>query len=89
MDRLYTLLTTVFEAGVAEGLRNIGMHSGEITQREAFRVYGTWFREAVQNGRIKPCRYNGSKNCTKWYKVRDILALKGKDELAAYLLETR
>ena len=87
MDTLAALIKTSFEAGLAEGLRVTGAHSGEITQREALRTYGSYFRNAVADGRLKPSRLGHGDRPCKWFRVSDILQLKARDEAAAHLLK--
>ena len=53
---LQTLMTTCISIGTAETLVTLGIHSGEISMRKARDVYGKWFIDAVNNGRLFPCR---------------------------------
>lgn len=62
--------------GVAEGLRQAGYTSGEISERKARMTYGSWFTEAVAAGKIKPVRIGYGKTATRHYLVTDILAYK-------------
>ena len=62
--------------GVAEGLRQIGAVSGEISERQARKTYGSWFTDAVAAGHIKPVRIGYGKTATRHYLVTDILAYK-------------
>lgn len=59
---------------VAEVLRQLGMSSGEISERQARKVYGKPFVEAVAAGRIRPVRVGAGKTATKHYRIADILA---------------
>jgi hypothetical protein len=66
---------TKFEAQmlVTETLRQLGLTSGEITERQAKRTYGKPFTDAVAAGKIKPVRIGYGKTATKHYRVLDIL----------------
>ena len=85
MDAQEIFIQTCMEMGAAEVLRTLGLHSGEITQRDALRTYGTYFRDAVADGRIKPCRYGNGARPAKYFRVKDILMLKAKDSAPAEL----
>ena len=54
--------------------------------RKARDVYGKWFVDAVNNGRIFPCRVEDGRTGTKWFKVSEILALKADDIARAELI---
>ena len=83
---LQTLMTTCISIGTAQTLVLMGVHSGEISMRKARDVYGKWFIDAVNGGRIFPCRVEDGKTGTKWFKVTDILALKADDIARAELI---
>ena len=83
---LQTLMTTCISIGTAETLVTLGIHSGEISMRKARDVYGKWFIDAVNNGRLFPCRVEDGRTGTKWFKVTDILALKADDLARAELI---
>lgn len=84
----YQARQDLVSAGVAEALRALGVSSGEISQAQARQLYGKWFREAVDEGRLRPCRVGTGKTSTKWFRVSDILTLKSADaERAAIQLE--
>ena len=59
---------------VAEVLRQMGVSSGEISERQARKIYGKPFVDAVAAGRIRPVRIGAGKTATKHYRVIDILA---------------
>lgn len=88
LEALEALIKDATATGVAETLRQLGKHSGEITQREAIATYGVWFRKAVTDGRLQPCRLGEGARPCKWYRVRDILNLKLKDDTTAILINT-
>lgn len=83
---LQTLMTTCISIGTAQALVTMGVHSGEISMRRARDVYGKWFLNAVNDGRIFPCRVENGRAGTKWFKVTDILALKADDLARAELV---
>lgn len=57
------VLATLQELGLADQLT--------VTQRQAERRYGKWFRDAVRRGDLRPCR-TGAR--TRWYSIADIRA---------------
>ena len=83
---LQTLMTTCISIGTAQTLVLMGVHSGEVSMRKARDVYGKWFIDAVNNGRIFPCRVEDGRTGTKWFKVTEILALKADDLARAELI---
>ena len=82
---LFTLIRTAAELGASEALRKAGQTSGEISQKEAQRIYGRYFTEAVKAGRLHPVAQGPARNSKKSYKVADILALKASDQAAAII----
>ena len=82
---LQTLMTTCISIGTAQTLVLMGVHSGEISMRKARDVYGKWFMDAVNDGRLFPCRVENGRAGTRWFKVTDILALKAADAARAEL----
>lgn len=79
-------MTTCISIGTAQALVTLGMHSGEISMRKARDVYGKWFMNAVNDGRLFPCRVEDGRAGTKWFRVTDILALKADDIAKAELI---
>ena len=63
---------------VTETLRQLGMASGEISERQGRRTYGKPFIEAVASGKIRPVRVGAGKTATKHYRIIDILALQSE-----------
>lgn len=76
---------TLVQLAVTEALTMLGLTAGEISEREAFRTYGTWLRRAVDDGRILPHRTGMGRNSKKLYNVSAILALRASDEARAEL----
>lgn len=82
---LKTLIQNCISLGTASALEQLGMHSGEISMRQAKKTYGKWFADAVMYNRIRPCRVEDGRAGTRWYRVVDILALKVEDGAKAEL----
>jgi len=82
---LERLIATAAELGATLALQRQGVVSGEISEREAFRVYGSWMRRAVEQGRILPHRTGTGRTSKKLYNVSAILALRASDEARAEL----
>lgn len=76
---------TLVQLAVTEALTMLGLTAGEISEREASRVYGAWFRHAVENGRIRAHRTGCGRTSKKLYNVSDILALRASDTESATL----
>lgn len=70
---------------VGETLRQLGMASGEISERQARRTYGKPFVEAVAAGKIRPVRVGSGRTATKHYRILDILALQSEAYAAGTL----
>ena len=70
---------------VTETLRQLGMASGEISERQARRTYGKPFIEAVASGKIRPVRVGTGKTATKHYRIIDVLALQSEAYAPAQL----
>lgn len=79
MDWERAQMQAVAELAVAEVLKALGVHSGEMSQSAAGRTYGKWFTEAVAAGRLQPSRVGSGANGTRWYAIEDILSLKAQD----------
>lgn len=82
---LKSLIKDCISLGTASCLEQLGMHSGEISMRQAKKVYGKWFMDCIMRDRIHPCRVEEGRAGTKWYRVVDILALKVEDGTEAAL----
>lgn len=83
MDYLALVIDNAAAMGAASVLEQLGLTSGEISQRRARDTYGKWFTDAAAKGRIRPCRVEDGRTGTRWYRVVDILALKTKDAARA------
>ena len=85
MSSIGTLIKTCIELGSTQAMVNLGVTSGEISQRKARDTYGKYFMDAARAGRIRPCRVEDGRAGTKWYRVTDILALRAEDAVPAEL----
>lgn len=80
------VMQTIAELGATIAPQRIGQISGEISEREAFRTYGSWLRRAVEQGRIRAHRTGDGKTSKKLYNVAQILALRASDKASAQLI---
>lgn len=71
------------QLAVVCAMESIGLSSGEITYNRGCQTYGAWFKDAVNKGKITPCRRGLSSGRTRYYSVREILSLKAL-ELQAF-----
>ena len=71
---------------VTETLRQLGLTDGEISDRQARKVYGKPFKEAVEGGLIRPVRVGVGRTATKYYRIVDILAWKAESYEPARLI---
>ena len=65
--------------GAAAMAVRLGIASGELTYNQAFKIYGNWFKEAVNSGALSPIRYGSGSGRTRWFSVTAILALKSAE----------
>ena len=79
------VMQTIAQLGATLALQQCGQISGEISEREAFKVYGSWLRHAAEQGRIMPHRSGTGRTSKKMYNVAAILALRASDEARAEL----
>lgn len=83
MDYLATVIDNAVALGAASVLETLGLTSGEISQRQALKTYGSWMDAAIRDHRIRPARIEDGHAGTRWYRVVDILALKTRDAARA------
>lgn len=76
---LQSLIQDCISLGTASTLEQLGIHSGEVSMRQAKKTYGKWFLECIARERIFPCRVENGRAGTKFYRVVDILQLKVED----------
>lgn len=82
---LHSIIQNCISLGTASTLEQLGIHSGEVSMRQAKKTYGKWFMDAIMRDRIHPCRIEEGRAGTRWYRVVDILALKVEDGVQAEL----
>ena len=83
---LQSLIQNCISLGTASTLEQLGIHSGEISTRQAKKTYGKWFADAILRNRIHPVRIEEGRAGTQFYRIVDILALKVEDSARAELL---
>lgn len=76
---LQSLIQDCISLGTASTLEQLGIHSGEVSMRQAKKTYGKWFLDCIERDRIFPCRVENGKSGTHFYRVVDILSLKVQD----------
>ena len=77
---LQSLIQDCISLGTASALEQLGIHSGELSMRQAKKTYGKWFLDCIARDRIFPCRVENGRAGTRFYRVVDILALKVEDD---------
>lgn len=82
LAELERLIDTCTELGTTRAMMALGVTSGELTERQARKVYGKWFIQAITKGDIQPTRV-GVRN--KWYSVEKILKYKAVHEARAVI----
>lgn len=82
---LSRLVASAAEQGAAEALHALGMTAGELSQRQAVKIYGKWLADAMKAGKILPVRIEEGHAGTRWYAIRDILALQTLYSINAFL----
>ena len=85
MRSLEQLISTCIELGATKAMINLGVTAGEVSQRQAEKIYGSWFKMASSSNRIHPVRVGNGNTGTKWYSVTEILSLRAQDEIKAEL----
>lgn len=80
-----TALTEGMAIGAAQVIQELGLHSGEMTERQARKTYGAWFIEAVERGDLRPSRYSEGERSHKFYNIQDILTYRAKKKITAKL----
>ena len=83
------VIEAAVELGATLALENLGIVSGEMSQRKAHRVYGKYFDSLVECGRIKPTHTEAGHAGTKFFRVADILQCKVEDRADAHILNTK
>ena len=77
---------TLVELGATLAVERLGLTSGELSQRQARRVYGGYFDTLLRQGRIAPSHTEAGHAGTKYYRVADVLLCKAEDRRPAELI---
>jgi hypothetical protein len=79
---------TLVELGATLALERLGLTAGELSQRQARKVYGAYFDTLCKQGRIAPAHTEAGHAGTRWFRVADILALQTEYSAQAFLLNS-
>lgn len=71
--------------GSTRALIQLGKMNDEISFRQAKMLYHKPFLDAVEAGRLTPCRVENGKTGTRFFRRTDILNLQIKDSAKAML----
>ena len=77
------LIQDAVQLGATLALEQLGLTAGEISQRQARRVYGSYFDTLLRQGRISPARQEAGHAGTKFYRIADILTCRVEDRSKA------
>lgn len=80
------LHNTLVELGTVSTLVALGVHSGEMSQRQAIKTYGKWIERHIKAQDIRPVRVEDGHAGTRYYLIADILRLKERDLKKAQLI---
>ena len=83
---MQTLIQDAVELGATIALERLGLTSGEMSQRQARMVYGSYFDLLCKQGRIAPSHTEPGRAGTKFYRIADILECKLEDRTPAQLI---
>ena len=83
---MQTLIQDAVELGATLALERLGLTSGEVSQRQARKVYGSYFDLLCKQGRISPSHTEAGHAGTKFYRIADILTCKIEDRTPAELI---
>jgi hypothetical protein len=85
MSNLEALVQSAAAQGAAQVIETLGLSAGEIAYRKARDIYGKWFVDAVNNGRIRPSRVDDGPRGIRRFRIVDIQKLKTADLMLAEL----
>lgn len=75
-----TALKDIIADAVSQGIRAYeASKGGELSYRQAVKIYGQWFVDAAAKGRVKGVRRGAATNSKITYQVRDIEAQRTKE----------
>lgn len=76
---LSRIIQTASALGAQMALEAVGKSSGLMTERQAIKLHGEWFKNAIKNKRIYPAKMGKGERAVKWYSIQEILLLKTTD----------
>lgn len=82
---MHDLIQDAVQLGATLALEQLGLTAGEISQRQARRIYGSYFDTLVAQRRIAPARIEPGHAGTKFFRIADILTCKVEDRTPAEL----
>ena len=89
MEKKYTItarqIQAISQLGALTACDLFGVNT-EMSYSRASGEFGQFFRDMVRCGKLKPSRVGNGKNGTRWFSVRDIIALRAEEESKATLL---
>lgn len=71
--------------GTVRTLELLGVSACELSQRKALKLYGKWFKDACENGDLRPIRIEEGRTGARIYRIEDILAVRVRDAAKAEL----
>lgn len=75
-----TALKDIIADAVSQGIRAYeASKGGELSYRQAVKIYGQWFVDAAAKGRVKGVRRGAATNSKITYQVKDIEAQRTKE----------
>lgn len=75
-----TALKDIIADAVSQGIRAYeASKGGEVSYRQAVKIYGQWFVDAAAKGRVKGVRRGAATNSKITYQVKDIEAQRTKE----------
>lgn len=83
---LQHLIQTASALGAQMALEAVGKSAGTMTERQAIKLHGQWFKDAVKAHRIFPCKVGKGEHGVKWYSIQEILLLKTTDMAKAEIV---
>ena len=79
-------LRHIIQLTVVEMAVLLGIGDTELSYTQASARFGSFFRDMVSRGKLRPCRIGNGRNGTHWYSVREIVALRAEEESKATLI---
>ena len=89
MSHIEEIISNAAQLGALEALRLTGAASGEVSQREAVRRFGSWFVQMERAGKITPVRIGEGPHGKRSYALTDILKLKTAQAVKAELINNQ